>query len=134
MAQVRVDVVQLLPIEDLLTIQVDFEPAIRPRGEGDSNVFPKSPKEFVGHPRGRGVVLSRDAIHDVHENLPFSVSHLYPPSCDLQSHTTSERWYRTRCYCTRFSEDVKARNFLLYVSATGVCARAHLLRLLAPWL
>ena len=80
MAEVWVDVVELLPVEDLLTIQVDFEPAIRPRGQGDSNVFPKSPKEFVGHPRGRSVVLSRDAVQDIHENFPLTIcGHIHPP-------------------------------------------------------
>lgn len=69
--EVGVDVPLFLPVEDLLPIQVNFEAAIRPRGEGNGSFWTKSSEKFVGHPRGRGVVLSSDAVQNVHKHFPL---------------------------------------------------------------
>jgi len=71
--EIRINVASFLPIPNLLAIEVDFKPTIRPRSQGDCNVAAEGPEEFVGHPRGRGVMLSRDAVQDVYDHLPFGV-------------------------------------------------------------
>ena len=88
--QVWVDVAFFLPVENLLTIQIHFEPAIRAGGERDRDISAKSTKELVRHPRGGRVMFSSDAVHDVYENFPFR-SHLYPPSYELAASTVSKR-------------------------------------------
>jgi hypothetical protein len=88
--QVWVDVAFFLPVENLLTIQIHFEPAIRAGGERDRDISAKSTKELVRHPRGGRVMFSSDAVHDVHENFPLR-SHLYPPSYELAAYTVSKR-------------------------------------------
>jgi hypothetical protein len=69
--QVWVDVTFFLAVENLLTIQIHFEPAIRTGGERDRNITTKSTKELVRHPRGGRVMFSSDAVHDVYENFPL---------------------------------------------------------------
>ena len=81
--QVWVDVAFFLPVENLLTIQIHFEPAIRAGGERDCNISTKGTKELIRHPRGGCVMFSSDAVHDVHENFPFR-SHPDPPSYSYQ--------------------------------------------------
>ena len=71
--QIRVDVAFFLPVENLIAVQVDFESTVCARSQGNRDVWPKCSKEFVGHPRGRGVMLSRDAVHNVYEDLPFRI-------------------------------------------------------------
>jgi hypothetical protein len=88
--QVWVDVAFFLPVENLLTIQIHFEPAIRAGGERDRDISAKSTKELVRHPRGGRVMFSSDAVHDVYENFPFR-SHLYPPSYELAAYTVSTK-------------------------------------------
>jgi hypothetical protein len=88
--QVWVDVAFFLPVENLLTIQIHFEPAIRTGGERDRDISAKGTKELVRHPRGGRVMFSSDAVHDVHENFPLR-SHLYPPSYELAASTVSKR-------------------------------------------
>src|SRR5262245_5710572 len=88
--QVRVDVAFFLPVENLLTIQIHFEPAIRAGGERNRDISAKSTKELVRHPRGGRVMFSSDAIHDVNKNFPLR-SHLYPPSYELSAWTASKK-------------------------------------------
>ena len=88
--QVGVDVALFLPVENLLTIQVNFEPAIRTGGEGNCGVSTKGSEELVRHPRGGRVMFSSDAVHNVHENFPLR-SHLYPPSYELTAYTVSKK-------------------------------------------
>jgi hypothetical protein len=64
-AQVWVDVAFFLPVENLLTIHIYFEPAIRAGGERDRYIARKGTKELVRHPRGGCVMFSSDAVHDV---------------------------------------------------------------------
>ena len=79
-AEIRVNVSSFLLVPDLLAVQVHFEPAVRARSQGDPDVTTESPEEFVGHPRGRGVMLSRDAVQDIHENFPLAIcGHVHPP-------------------------------------------------------
>jgi hypothetical protein len=93
-AQIRVNVSGFLPVPDLLTVQVHFEPAVRARSQGDPDVTTEGPEEFVGHPRGRGVMLSRNAVQDIHENFPLAIcGHVYPPYnqvASLQRPTVSD--------------------------------------------
>ena len=88
--QVWIDVTFFLAVENLLTIQIHFEPAICTGGERDRNITTKSTKELVRHPRGGRVMFSSDAVHDVHENFPLR-SHLYPPSYELTAYTVSKK-------------------------------------------
>jgi hypothetical protein len=60
----------LLTVKDLLTIQVNFQSAIRPRGERNPHIWPKGSKEFVRQPRGGRVELSRHAVQPTVENHP----------------------------------------------------------------
>ena len=76
-AQVWVNVTLFLPIENLLTIEVHLEPAIRARGDTHSNVTAKRTEKLVRHPRGGRVMFSRDAVNDIHESFPFR-SHQLP--------------------------------------------------------
>jgi hypothetical protein len=85
--QVWVDVAFFLPVENLLTIQVYFEPAIRAGGEGNRNISTKGTKELVRHPRGGRVMFSSDTVQDVNQNFPLRCGHHYPPLCKLSSHT-----------------------------------------------
>jgi hypothetical protein len=79
-AEVWVNVAGFLPVPDLLAVHVHFEPAVRARSQGDPDVSTESPKEFVGHPRGRGVMLSRNAVQNVHKNFPLAIcGHVNPP-------------------------------------------------------
>jgi hypothetical protein len=69
-----------LPVKDLLAIQVNFESAIRARGEGNPYVWPKAAKEFVRQPRGGRVELSRHAVQDIYQHFPLAVGcHGSPP-------------------------------------------------------
>src|SRR5215831_12132184 len=88
--QVWIDVAFFLPVENLLTIHIHFEPAIRTGGERDRNITTKGTKKLVRHPRGGRVMFSSDAVHDVYEYFPFR-SHPYPPSYELPAYTVSER-------------------------------------------
>jgi hypothetical protein len=88
--QVWVDVAFFLPVENLLTIHIHFEPAICTGGERDGDISTKGTKELVRHPRGGRVMFSSDAVHDVHENFPLR-SHLYPPSYELSASTVSKK-------------------------------------------
>ena len=88
--QVWVDVAFFLPVENLLTIHIHFEPAIRAGGERNRDISTKGTKELVRHPRGGRVMFSSDAVHDVYENFPFR-SHLYPPSYELAAYTVSTK-------------------------------------------
>jgi hypothetical protein len=52
------------------------------------------------------VVLSRDAVHDIYQDLPLCVCrHLYPPLCKEPS--TSEPWYQPLWNSTLPTEEVK---------------------------
>lgn len=64
--QIWVDVAFFLPVENLLTIHIHFEPAIRAGGERDRYISSKGTKELVRHPRGGRVMFSSDTVHDVH--------------------------------------------------------------------
>ena len=76
----------LLPVKNLLAIQVNFESTIRARGERNPHVRPKASKEFVRQPRGGRVELSRHAVQDIHENFPLAISrHGYPPDVPVAS-------------------------------------------------
>jgi hypothetical protein len=88
--QVWVDVAFFLPVENLLTIHIHFEPAIGAGGERNRNILIKGTKELVRHPRGGRVMSSSDAVHDVHENFPLR-SHLYPPSYELSAYSVSKK-------------------------------------------
>ena len=88
--QVWVDVAFLLPVENLLTIHIHFEPAICAGGERNGDISTKGTKELVRHPRGGRVMFSSDAVHDVYENFPLR-SHPYPPSYELPAYTVSKR-------------------------------------------
>ncbi|SRR6266851_2812532 len=88
--QVWVDVAFFLPVENLLTIHIHFEPAIRTGGERDRYIASKGTKKLVRHPRGGRVMFSSDAVHDVHKNFPLR-SHLYPPSYELPAYTVSNK-------------------------------------------
>jgi len=73
--QVWVDVAFFLPIENLLTIEIHFEPAICAGGERDRNISAKGTKELVRHPRGGRVMFSSDAVHDIYEHFPLRSHH-----------------------------------------------------------
>ena len=88
--QIWVDVAFFLAVENLLTIHIHFEPAIRTGGERNRDISRKGAKELVRHPRGGRVMFSSDAVHDVHENFPLR-SHLYPPSYGLPAYTVSKK-------------------------------------------
>ena len=64
----------LLPVKNLLAIQVHFEPAIRARGERNPHIRPKAAKAFVRQPRGGRVELSRHAVQDIHQHFPLAIS------------------------------------------------------------
>ena len=64
--QVWVDVAFCLPVENLLTIHIHFEPAICTRGERDCDISTKGTKELVRHPRGGRVMFSTDTVQDVY--------------------------------------------------------------------
>ena len=53
-------------VENLLTIQVHFEPAVCTRGQRNSYISTKGTKEFVRHPRGGREMFSTDTVHDVY--------------------------------------------------------------------
>jgi len=79
-AKIRVNVSSFLLVPDLLAVQVDFETAVCARSQGNPNIASESPEKFVGHPRGRGVMLSGDAVQDIHKNFPLAIcGHVYPP-------------------------------------------------------
>jgi hypothetical protein len=82
--QVWIDIAFFLPVKNLLTIHIHFEPAVCAGGERDRDISTKSTKELVRHPRGGRVMFSSDAVHDIHENFPLR-SHLYPPSYELSA-------------------------------------------------
>jgi hypothetical protein len=94
--QVWVDVAFFLPVENLLTIQIHFEPAIRTGGERDRNISAKGTKELVRHPRGGRVMFSSDAVHDVHKHFPLRRHH-YPPSYELPAYTVSKKAFSLVC-------------------------------------
>ena len=89
-AQVWVDIAFFLPVKNLLTIQIHFEPAICTGGERDRNISTKGTKKLVRHPRGGRVMFSSDAVHNIHEHFPLR-SHLYPPSYELSANTIRKR-------------------------------------------
>jgi hypothetical protein len=69
-----------LPVKNLLAIQVHFESAIRAGGERNPHIRPKAAKEFVRHPRGGRVELSRHAVQDIHQHFPLAIRrHGFPP-------------------------------------------------------
>ena len=80
--QVWIDIAFFLPVKNLLTIHIHFEPAVC--AERDRDISTKSTKELVRHPRGGRVMFSSDAVHDIHENFPLR-SHLYSPSYELSA-------------------------------------------------
>ena len=88
--QVWIDVAFFLPVENLLTIHIYFEPAIRTGGERNRNISTKGTKKLVRHPRGGRVMFSSDTVHNVYENFPLR-SHPYPPSYELPAYTVSKR-------------------------------------------
>ena len=63
--QVWIDVAFFLPVEDLLTIQIHFKPAIRTGSEGNRYIARKGTKKLVRHPRGGRVMFSSDAVYNV---------------------------------------------------------------------
>jgi hypothetical protein len=74
----------LLPVKNLLAIQVNFESAIRARGQRNPHVWPKASKEFVRQPRGGCVELSRHAVQDIHEHFPLAIGrHGHPPDVQV---------------------------------------------------
>jgi hypothetical protein len=89
-AQVWVDIAFFLPVKNLLTIQIHFEPAICTGGERDRDISTKGTKKLVRHPRGGRVMFSSDAVHNVHEHFPLR-SHLYPPSYELSADTVRKK-------------------------------------------
>lgn len=72
-AEVWVDVAFYLLVPDHLTIQAYLETAVRTRSQGNPDIRSKRSEKFVGHPRGRSVVLSGHAIQDIHQNFPLAV-------------------------------------------------------------
>ena len=76
----------LLPVKNLLAIQVNFESAIRARGERNPHVWPKASKEFVRQPRGGRVELSRHAVQDIHQHFPLAIGrHGSPPDVPVMT-------------------------------------------------
>ena len=88
--QVGHGVALFLPVENLLTIQIHFEPGIRAGGERDRYISAKGTEELVRHPRGGRAMLSSDTVHDVNQGFPLR-RHLYPPLYELHSHTASKK-------------------------------------------
>jgi hypothetical protein len=78
----------LLPVKNLLAIQVNFESAIGAGGERNPYVWPKGAKEFVRQPRGGCVVLSGHAVQDIYEHFPLAIGSHRPL---LTSRLRSER-------------------------------------------
>ena len=63
-----------VPVEDLLPFHIHLQPAVGPGGHGDRDVFAKLPEEFIRHPRGDCVVLSRYAVDDININFPHGLA------------------------------------------------------------
>jgi hypothetical protein len=82
--QVGHSIALFLPVENLLTIEVYFEPAIRAGGERNCSISTKCTEELVRHPRGGRAMFSSDTVQDINQNFPL-LSHLYPPLCKLSS-------------------------------------------------
>lgn len=62
------------PIEYLLSVQIDLQATIGPGGQRDPDVASEVSVEFIRHPRGGRMVLSRYAIDNVDVNFPHSKS------------------------------------------------------------
>ena len=85
--QVGHSIALFLPVENLLTIEVYFEPAIRAGGERNCSISTKCTEELVRHPRGGRAMFSSDTVQDINQNFPLRCGHYYPPLCKLSSHT-----------------------------------------------
>ena len=76
----------LLPVKNLLAIQVNLESAIRAGGKRNPDVWPKTSKELVRQPRGGRVELSRHAVQDIHQHFPLAIGrHGHPPHTPVAS-------------------------------------------------
>ena len=53
-------------VENLLTIQIHFEPAVCTRGQRDAYISTKGTEELVRHPRGGREMFSTDTIHNIY--------------------------------------------------------------------
>ena len=76
-------------VEDLLTIQIDFDATLPTRLERDRNITAVGPEELIRHPRGGRMVLSRYAVYDLYMGFALTTSHIFPPSVLASSRPSS---------------------------------------------
>ena len=69
--QIGVRITFGLLVEDLLAIHKYFHDALAARGNGYRRIRAVGSEEFIRHPRGGSVVLSRNAVRNLYLNFPF---------------------------------------------------------------
>ena len=77
--QVWINLSLFQPVKNLLPVHIDFHPAVSTGGNRDSYIAAEGPEELVRHPRGGCVVLSRNAVNDLHMSFTAITCHRNPP-------------------------------------------------------
>ena len=82
-SQVGINIPLSLLIEDLLAVYKNFHNALAARGDGYRRIRSIGPEEFIRHPRGGSVVLSRYAVSNLYLNFAFHKVLLINPTIRL---------------------------------------------------